>query len=437
MRFFKKNKRIIGVLLFFFAFPVLVLGADLYDDDVTGTSCDTLGQGVSRDFVLFQEDAYPTLDDVLNWQIETLSLDLEAPVANGGDFSLEIEAWDGAASVVLAQSTNDVTYAAAERKIATFDFNASTLKTLFSQNSVTTPYDGTPASENYWVTFDLIFSPGGVSSDYNVYGHNPGSHGTIFWGRSSSCSSVFYPTATITGGNFDDINTLTDSQITDIITPEFLSTTASVDVDFEFEYWYGDDDFTDVGFFLKDLVINQEINTPLSHPIASGGNTYFETLTLTSGNYYSYQPFMRNPDTGETTVGDTFFFWVVDKAGTDQFQNSTTTLSSSSGFLSFLNVPQLLRTKAPFNYIYEFKTIVTDLDSYAGTSTPVFELPVEQIFASTSIAGSVEDVEFFSADTVTDLIPDPILVILRIMAIATVYVTVAFTIYQHATHRLV
>lgn len=215
--------------------------------------------------------------------------------------------------------------------------------------------------------------------------------------------------------------------------PNNGATTGSTNVTFDFDYYYGEDrpDITLAGVEIQDLTDNYSYSPIEETILASGESSYVVARTLEQGHLHLWRPYLRATTSINTIYGDWQSFDVVTaSASSTQYIDPETGLpivSTSTTFFDFINVPNLLRTKAPFAYMYEISDIITDFDTVTATNTPAFTLDTD--FASTTLPG-LGDIELFSVDTVTELIPSGMLTIMRALMVATVYISLAFVLFR-------
>lgn len=108
---------------------------------------------------------------------------------------------------------------------------------------------------------------------------------------------------------------------------------------------------------------------------------------------------------------------------------ATSTALDSGNLLSYINIPQLLSTKAPFGYFFQAYSIVTNSISNPPTASTFgngsFDI---------SIAGSTTTVEMFSTSTVSYFLTPNVIAPIRAILVAILYMLTLFTIYQIVRH---
>jgi len=105
--------------------------------------------------------------------------------------------------------------------------------------------------------------------------------------------------------------------------------------------------------------------------------------------------------------------------------------SSTGFFLNFLDVPNLLRTKAPFAYIFQISNLMQTASSVPASTNSSLTLSFVPSSASTSPLGSVlSNVVVFSTSTVSSLIPSSALSALRALQVGTIWLAVGFLMFR-------
>jgi len=111
----------------------------------------------------------------------------------------------------------------------------------------------------------------------------------------------------------------------------------------------------------------------------------------------------------------------------------TSTLLDTTNFLSFLNVPNLLKTKVPFAYIYQFASALTDtISSSTPTDIPSgrFSVVLPQGHSSTTIS-----VDMFSTTTVTYFLTPPLISGLRGLMVAITFFSLGLFLFHDARDK--
>jgi len=109
----------------------------------------------------------------------------------------------------------------------------------------------------------------------------------------------------------------------------------------------------------------------------------------------------------------------------------TTTLPNTTNLLSFLNVPELLKTKIPFGYIFQIvNTIKTSIQNSTSTgiSSGTIYIKLNPNLATTTI-------DFFSETTIRKYLPQPYINLFRGLEIAFIWFECVWFIYHDAKNR--
>lgn len=186
--------------------------------------------------------------------------------------------------------------------------------------------------------------------------------------------------------------------IQSIITPTYGSLiTNGFGTPFSFTYYGGYGLYDRVGFLLKDNTAFQSIDTSSleSGAVQNSITTYSSVFNLITGHNYTWVPYIRD-SIGSSTIlygPSTFFFTGTNQstqlpaspynpfasstlisgplisttsAGIYTFQGTSTT-SWFAGILD-AQTEELLATKAPFSYLYDFKRVFLELANGSATS---------------------------------------------------------------------
>jgi len=116
------------------------------------------------------------------------------------------------------------------------------------------------------------------------------------------------------------------------------------------------------------------------------------------------------------------------------FSLATSTPLDSTNFLSFLNVPELLKTKVPFAYVYLIgDLLISNVASSTITSTlpsSTFELTI-----GTSSYATVVDVDLFSTSTITYFLTPTYVSLFRGLLAAVTYIGFGIFLFHHARSK--
>lgn len=208
-------------------------------------------------------------------------------------------------------------------------------------------------------------------------------------------------------------------------------------VNFQFTYYMNDvatPNITTAGVEIRDMTANLEY-LPLTDEInASGQSTFLEGRLLEPGHAHMWRAFLTSDDGTERYYGTWYSLEVVSYSAPGDYIDPETgepINATSSSFWDFLNVPNLLKTKAPTGYVYQIGTLILSVEDISATTTPSFVLPAA--FASTTLP-ALAGTELFSANTVTQLIPPTLISILRGIMVAVLYIGLAFGLLHKSEH---
>lgn len=248
--------------------------------------------------------------------------------------------------------------------------------------------------------------------------------------------NVSDPIMAIYGIDLDDVGVNTATRIISQDAPANGDTTSSDVVEFDFTYYNNDTDDEPVekaGIEVRDMTGGFEY-APEETDINASGEADFGTLmALQENHFHLWRPYLRNASSTRIIYGQWFSFDVVGvSAPFESYIDPETGLpinASSTSFWDFLNVPTLLKTKAPTGYIYQIGQTLSELNEIGATTTPT--LTMSFVSASSSMT-ALKNVDLFSYAIVTQLIPSGLISILRALMVATLYIGLAFGIIHHS-----
>jgi len=116
------------------------------------------------------------------------------------------------------------------------------------------------------------------------------------------------------------------------------------------------------------------------------------------------------------------------------FTSATSTPLDSTNFLSFLNVPELLKTRVPYAYIYQFASALINA---AGSSTIASTIPSSQfdITIGTGTYATTVPVVLFSTSTITHYINPTVMALFRGIMVAVTYLSFIFFVFHNARSK--
>jgi len=183
--------------------------------------------------------------------------------------------------------------------------------------------------------------------------------------------------------------------------------------------WKGTQDFTD-----KFTLYGSGSGTTLLYFYATSSAQF-----VYSGQYPWTDDVMQMP------------YFVLDSASSSSISDwgqfelgtvGTSTLISTTNFLSFLNVPTLLETKKPFAYFFQAKDAIQNGLAYGATTT---------IAAGTFgvfIHGATTTVDMFSTSTIAVFLDDSTVSFLRGIMVAILYAEFIYALYFRAkSHKII
>lgn len=187
-----------------------------------------------------------------------------------------------------------------------------------------------------------------------------------------------------------------------------------------------------VAFEIHDLTDGTTVTTGDTLISASGYATNTTAYTITQDHVYLWRPIMYSSATTSTAIygtwynlqGSTTVAWTpYTPAGSNDVSTSTT--PNVKDFLTFLNVPNLLKTKIPFAYFFEAKDAIEQ--GIATTTTT--EIPSGGIeYKIGSLATTTADI--FSTTTMAKYLTDEQIAILRGIMVIILYAEFGYAMYH-------
>jgi len=165
-----------------------------------------------------------------------------------------------------------------------------------------------------------------------------------------------------------------------------------------------------------------------------GINSYSSSEHLFSGHLYLWRPYLGSFTGNPSLYGDYYSLDVGFRSGSSTPYTGatvgTSTVPDTTSLLSFLNVPQLLRTKIPFAYIYQ---IATGLSQGFGSST-ASSLPTGTI--SYTIPGrATSSIDLFSTTTIGYFLSPSLIALFRGLQVAILYISFGYALYRIAKSK--
>jgi len=255
-------------------------------------------------------------------------------------------------------------------------------------------------SKYYFIIFNSTNSQVG-----RLWGANSGSY-DICYSTGFTCVNkrVYYSLYTTTS--------LEDTSYVTSLTPNQGSTTPSTTVPLTMTYHaYSGNDITSYAFTIKDTLIATS-SILVTGGAYTGDNSVTDSVTLTSGHIYTVTAYICNDDgtcfSGlpgnqfsvitdyNTLYSQTFNAYggllasttqpciapssILDVGGGLTYAFCTMFIPSNNVLNQYANIPTILASRFPFNYIDGLQDIFTSIESSSGSSTPTvtFDLPNRQ-----------------------------------------------------------
>jgi len=159
----------------------------------------------------------------------------------------------------------------------------------------------------------------------------------------------------------------------------------------------------------------------------NGYYTFSRSMILPYNGNYTAQAILYDSSTGSTTLSNTIYFGL----------NSTSTTldlgiasSSENGLLGFLNVPELLKTKIPFAYMFQIATALQTAIATTSTSnisTGSFNWKLGNNATTT--------IDMFSSSTIKYFFTDTYINIFRTLEVATIWFSLGWFLYHDAKRK--
>lgn len=179
---------------------------------------------------------------------------------------------------------------------------------------------------------------------------------------------------------------------------------------------------------------DQADHRTLSFEVYPVGTTTVSTTTVMTTGFWASTIDLRQNNGSLYDSIPTGFTVISSASGRTGFEVSTSTTVDQNNFLSFLNVPNLIRTKVPFAYMIQMAQIINN--SIASTSTSTipsgtfsWSLPI------TANASTTYQIDMFSTSTIGYfLTPSQISIIRGIMA-AVVWISLGMYLFHDARDK--
>jgi len=290
------------------------------------------------------------------------------------------------------------------------DLLTSTTKELYTREMYLYPYDGSRYEFDPTKYYMIRFT-GASQPDY-IYGSSSDNYAGGISLNADGLYDLYFEIV-------DSSEVGTSTRIVQFIEPS-ISPTASTNVNFQFSYYIGTDNIYDVAGVAISDVTGQQTLIPLEENISASGLSIFSNnKSLEAGHYHLATPYLKNTASSTFLYGSPRGFDVLeDSASSTPFVGDTAT---SSGFLSFLRVPTILRTKSPTGYLFVISDIMSNLDDVATSSEADLNIDFGQATTNPTLV-AIGNLEFFSTSTITNYISDSMLTTIRNLLKAVTYI---------------
>jgi len=163
-----------------------------------------------------------------------------------------------------------------------------------------------------------------------------------------------------------------NSYITGINSPTNYSTTASTSVSFSFG-WFNTslEGYSLAGIRLSNTTKGQSILVPEKSALATTG-TYTQSMTLISGDSYSFKPYLRSATSTGYVYGPTYYFNVVSAAHSMSTVSGMTVSGSTStpdDLLQSFSIGDYIMQKFPFNWVTGIAAVIGVMQSQTSTTS--------------------------------------------------------------------
>jgi len=228
------------------------------------------------------------------------------------------------------------------------------------------------------------------------------------------------------------------------INPPSSITPISSPVTFSVDYY----SFTDLGSSTPNLrltLLNQdtadysEIDLgPIDSSV--GSHTLTSTSTVLKNGLYTLSAIFNNSPNVYVATSSQFIITATSfpqNSLNSYFYGSTfgtNTPSLTTNLLSFINVPQLLSTRVPFAYLFQFGSIVS---AAVSSSSVASELPSSDftIVIASGTRPTVVNVDLFSTTTITHYLPAPVVAPIRTLLAGITYFMMALFLFHDARSK--
>jgi len=316
---------------------------------------------------------------------------------------------------------------------------------------------GTRADSHFIVSYPTGSNTFGWVGELNTYpdDSNPGG------GGAAGCSSYTNNICTadlhygdITSSTFDNLwfklydngnslyyflafsngTTTNNSRFIEPYTPTNGSFSSSTQTTFAASYFFNCSDFGSydlVSFEIKDLTNPSFL--PGTAPVfinICGENSYSNSVQLKTNDTYLWRPTMYSSAGSTTPIYGSWYSFLATSSPEysplpQTVGTATSTLPSAYNLLSFLNVPELLRTRIPFAYIFQiYAGIQLGISSSTGTIIP------SGTMSYLNTRGSTTTQDMFSTTTIGYYLSPTLINLWRTFLLVVLYAEFGYALYN-------
>lgn len=244
--------------------------------------------------------------------------------------------------------------------------------------------------------------------------------------KSDSVGQNFF--GLITDGEGQNMS-LASSYIGLIISPQPNGVhTASTSVQFSFNYNINaSENFVKVGLELSDLDGNSVLDPLFGLVPGTGEQNFTATSTFVQTHLIFWRPYLETASSTKK-YGVWQSFYVVSASTTNQTLLPVDEQATTS-IMSMLNVPNLLKTRVPFAYIFQIADIISNSASIASSSSASLNLSF--VSSTSPLASKLNNVSVFSTSSITSLMGSTNLSIMRALLVAITYLGSGFYLFHY------
>lgn len=180
---------------------------------------------------------------------------------------------------------------------------------------------------------------------------------------------------------------------------------------------------------IENTTIGMSMNIATSSiALANGQFNFYKNVNLTYNGNYTAQATLYNSSTGSSTLSNTINFGL--NSTSTMAELGLTASTTDSFLLGFLNVPELVKTKVPFAYIFQIATALQTAIATTSTSnisTGSFNIKIGN--------NATTSVDMFSSSTIKYFFTDTYINIFRGLEVASLWVALAWFLYHDAKSK--